>query len=108
MIAMLSLEVITRPRRNGGRPGGTFRPWVARITGSDPTFGLAREFLPSLRDVSSATRNGRRGILLWFVMDDGVYEIKDSEGERYFARADQGVVVRMGEEETTTWLESLA
>ena len=37
-----------------GEQIGGARPWVARITGTDPKYGLKREFVNSVRDYSGA------------------------------------------------------
>jgi hypothetical protein len=51
------------------------RPWVARITGTDTKFGLARDFLAYVRDYANADKKGR-GIVRQFTLRDGeLYEV---------------------------------
>ena len=39
--------------------------WVAKITGEDNKYGLAREFVAYKKDYSSANSVGSRGVFLW-------------------------------------------
>lgn len=55
---------------------GGSKPWVARITGIDPKYGLAREFVNGIADYSRSNRPGTRGIYYSFDLADGIYEIK--------------------------------
>lgn len=51
------------------------KPYVARIVGTDPTFGLAREFLAGYRDASNSGRTW------WYRVDvtqPGLYEVQHS------------------------------
>jgi len=57
------------------RVGGS-RPWVAEITGTDPQYGLRREFLDYTVDYSRKNSRGTRGIYQIYTLEDGVYEIK--------------------------------
>ena len=70
---------------------GGSKPWVARITGTDPKFGLARDFVNGVADYSRSNRPGTRGVYLSFDLDDGIYEVKGGEswrsaGSRKFIR----------------------
>lgn len=118
MIALLGLEAIgddarerlavafaQRRYQDAGRylalPG---RPWVARITGRDGRFGLARSFLRPQRDYSRAEGSGTRGIVLWYDLVEGeVYEVHElvswTRDRRYFCRAEHGKVVEITREE---------
>jgi len=44
------------------------RPWLARITGSDPEFGLRREFLP---------KTFAPGVVAFTVSEPGIYQFQD-------------------------------
>ena len=57
-------------RIRGGGYGAT--AWLARITGADPTYGLARQFVRA--DKSSMSGSGRSGVIAWDVPGPGVYE----------------------------------
>jgi hypothetical protein len=70
---------------------GGSKPWVARITGTDPKFGLARTFVNGIADYSRSNRPGTRGIYHAFDLDEGIYEVKGgsswgSAGRRSFVR----------------------
>lgn len=62
-----------------------FRPWVARITGPDERFGLAREFIEPRRDYREASNSGR-GVILVFALRPGIHEVKEITSGRYFER----------------------
>jgi hypothetical protein len=55
---------------------GDRKPWVARIVGRDPKFGLARQFVePVLRDYSKSNNVGSRGTeYIWELSEPGLYE----------------------------------
>jgi hypothetical protein len=79
--------------------------WVARITGRDAKYGLAREFLRgsvSFRDVEDDL--GARGVFRWYELEEGsLFEVNAplswTSAERYFCRSERGRVVRMTREE---------
>jgi hypothetical protein len=79
--------------------------WVARITGRDAKYGLAREFLRgsvSFRDVEDEL--GARGVFRWYELAEGsLFEVNAplswTSAERYFCRSERGRVVRMTREE---------
>ena len=53
---------------------GNTKPWVARITGTDPKYGLKREFVNGTRDYSNANSVKTRGVETTWVLGDGIYE----------------------------------
>jgi hypothetical protein len=79
--------------------------WVARITGRDAKYGLAREFLRgsvSFRDVKDEI--GARGVFRWYELAEGaIFEVNAplswTSADRYFCRSERGRVVRMTREE---------
>lgn len=86
------------------------RPWVARISGTDSRYGLAREFVEPHRDYAHVNSTGSRGIMLYFVVDEGeVYEVHKlvswSKHVRYFCRIQDGDEIRMTREEVDQWLK---
>ena len=84
------------------------RPWVARITGTDPRFGLAREFLQGQKDYSQANSVGSRGVCLYFPLKDGIYEVNEritwKKARRYFIRVEDAQTIEISREEVEKWL----
>lgn len=89
------------------------KPWVAEITGTDATYGLARVFLGSKRDFSEASGSGKR-IKRWFVLEEGkTYEVHEPINQRrhrrYFVRVSpEGKVCEVSKEEVKKWLDAKA
>lgn len=73
---------------------GSSSPWIAKITGTDPKFGLKREFLSGIRDYSNANSVRTRGVTTNYELLDGLYEINHpcswKRTERYFAVVSDG------------------
>jgi hypothetical protein len=65
-------EARTRVRAGGARGG---RAWFARITGADPKWTVAREFLDP--DKSELSRSGGSGAIRWYLTLPGLYEFAD-------------------------------
>jgi|GEM_PF-2522650 len=86
-------------------------PWVARIVGICPRYGLEREFLRSQTDYTHANSTGSRGVRKTFWLHSGeVYEVCHRltwrRVERYFCRVDAaGERVLMTREEVLEWLD---
>lgn len=57
--------------RGGGYGSGA---WIARCTGRDPKFGLAREFCK--KNESGLSRSGRSGTIRFEVDEPGIYEFR--------------------------------
>jgi hypothetical protein len=78
------MQTTTTIRLDICTPAGDGKTWLAEVTGIDPKFGLAREFVrPVTRHTS---RSGRTG---WaeYVVSDGLYESHESRrrlGRRYW------------------------
>lgn len=64
------LHTISGEIRGGGSGSGA---WVARITGPDPKWKLAREFVERAGHVS---RSGRSGSFTWEITEPGFYELR--------------------------------
>jgi hypothetical protein len=91
----------------------TSRPWVARITGPDTRYGLARRFVEGQIDFSQANSVGSRGVMLYFALAPGVYEVYArvswTRSRRYFCQAHEDAsITEMTREEVEQWLARLA
>lgn len=80
----------------------TRNPWLARITGLDLKYEIARDFLRPKTDYSQADKKGR-GTKKWYILDPGVYEVlqplKRFQERRYFIRvAEDGSVLEIDKE----------
>lgn len=64
------IETITSHVRGGGCGAAA---WVARITGPDPKFGLAREFI---QKDSHLSRSGKSGYIDFHITEPGIYEMR--------------------------------
>ncbi len=124
MIYLLALEAIgddvvalNRGIQQGIPPGPVRRsldlkprrPWVARITGGCPNWGLERDFVRGNKDYSRANSKGSRGVMLYYhLREGGVYEVNELESwsttDRYFCRIEGSGLVRMTEAEALAWL----
>lgn len=83
------------------------RPWVARITGLDERYGLAREFLKPLRDYRDSNSTCSRGVMLVFQLEEGSYfEVNEllswKRERRYFCRSEGGSTVEVQESAVRT------
>lgn len=91
-----------------GRPKKRY--WVAEITGLDPVYKYAREFLRPQKDYRKANRKGSRGVHLWYILESGkIYEVKRpvswSRHERFFCRVlDDGTIERIDEKQVNQWI----
>ena len=89
MYGVIGIRLITASGANWtSRP----RPWVAKITGEDSQFGLARDFLRPVYDYTYATRKGKN-TFVYYHMAPGIYElyypVSWKHDARYFARVDE-------------------
>lgn len=90
---------------SGGR---LYRYWVAEITGSDPKFKLARNFLPYKKDYSRANSKGSRGVYGVFTLESGkVYEVNEFKN-KYYCKVVDWRVVRIPETEVCEWVKGLS
>jgi len=86
-----------RMQVRGGGIGTT--AWLAKIVGTDPSYGIDREFVDAERDLS---RSGRSGSISWTLDGDGIYEYRDwAESSRRstsgFFAVRNGCVVGLGD-----------
>lgn len=94
---------------NPFRGGGPKSPWVAEITGTDPTYGLRRNFLKGSKDYSEANSKGSRGVHLYFVLRPGkLFEVYSKEtwgsSRRYFAKVVDGSLIEIERAEVDAWV----
>jgi hypothetical protein len=68
---MTKLHTITSHVRGGGAVGSA--AWVAKITGRDEKFGLARKFV---RKQDNRSGSGRSGCLHFVIEEPGFYEYR--------------------------------
>lgn len=77
--------------------------WVARITGLDNRFGFKREFLQPVKDWAGANSTGSRGIIAYWALPPGLYEINQrlswKQVRRYFARVVDAEIQEISREE---------
>jgi hypothetical protein len=83
--------------------------WVARVK----AFGkrgapLDREFINCVKDYTNSNRVGSRGVVGWYVLREGVYEInhryKYDRVRRYFVISENGAAREATKEEAMAWL----
>lgn len=83
------------------------KPWVARILGTDPKYGLEREFVDSTEDCSASNRTGSRGIYRVFWLRPGYYEVSArnswSRAERYFCEVRAAECRTCDSQEVLAW-----
>lgn len=79
------------------------KEWVAEIKGRHPKYKLDREFLPALkRDWS---RSGKTGSTSFELEEGKVYEVNEPWKDRYFAKVENGEVIRISIEEVLTIID---
>lgn len=79
------------------------RPWVARITGWTER-GPVRAFCrANTTDYRHANSTGSRGIMAYYVLSDGIYEVNErtswKHSRRYFLRAQNGVTTEISRQD---------
>lgn len=93
----------------GGMPSSG---WVAEITGFDPKYKYARNFLKRKLDYSRANSKGSRGVYAEYILESGkIYEVKEQTSwkkvYRYFCTVNNdGEIVILNESEVIEWLKS--
>lgn len=79
------------------------KPWVAKIVGTDPKFGLARQFVKGEKCYLEANAVGSRGVFMHYELDDGIYDVYDlvswSRSRRYFLRVTEESAIEIEREE---------
>jgi hypothetical protein len=78
---------------------GANRPWVAKITGTDPRYRFACDFRDGARDYGRSESGRSRAGRARYVLEDGLYEINAprswSKTDRYFAVVEDGRLRRI-------------
>lgn len=109
----IGLGPVPRSSR-GGYNADRRQPWVAEITGTDPRYGLAREFLVPRRDYRDASRSGERGVRCWWTLESGrLYQARcrvtwDRWVTRYLTVTPEGDIADVSEQEATAWASGIS
>lgn len=86
------------------------KPWVARIVGLDPKFGLARQFVKGEKCYLEANAVGSRGVFMHYELENGIYDVHDlvswSRSRRYFLRVAGESSVEIEREEVMSWAKN--
>jgi hypothetical protein len=98
------------PRAHYARILSGTSPWVARLVSRHPRRGFDREFLRGNRDYLEANGCGSRGIYIYYLLPEGVYEVHElvnwSKNWRYFVRSVAGKIVEIDGDEVDRWLSA--
>jgi len=80
--------------------------WVAQISGHDPKYKYARQFIRGKKDYTLANSKGSRGVFIYYLLESGfVYEVKSSK-RRYFCVVDEeGNIIEVGKEFVDQWIK---
>jgi hypothetical protein len=86
------------------------RPWVARVTAvQDDGYSFVREFMRGQIDYSQSSKNGSRGVYLYYPLKDGLYEVNARETwtrvRRYFIRVENTLITEIPREEVYLCLD---
>jgi hypothetical protein len=109
----IGLGPVPRSSR-GGHNGDRRQPWVAEVTGTDPRFGLRREFLRPRRDYRDASRTGERGVGCWWTLESGrLYQARyrvtwDQWVTRFVTVTQDGEVADVSEQEALAWASAIS
>lgn len=93
--------------------GSHYRPWLAQVTGTDPRYGLARQFVRARIDYRGANSRATRGAWFWWTLDEGLlYETRYlsawSRQEHRFLTASGGDVRDVTGEEALAWASGIS
>lgn len=85
--------------------------WCAKITGFDPKYKYAREFLKPKKDYSESNSVGSRGIFLFYILENNcLYEVSKpitwKKLRRYFCVVDNnGEIIEIKKEDVDQWIK---
>jgi len=87
------------------------RAWAAEITGLDPKYRFARQFLKPTVDYSEANSVGSRGVYRYYWLEEGkVYDVSHPKSwkrtDRYFCRVDDRELIEIDKDEVLEWLKN--
>lgn len=86
--------------------------WVARVTAFGRRGAPQREFINCVKDYTNSNRAGSRGVVGWYVLREGVYEVnhryKWNKVRRYFMISEGGRAREIEKEEAIEWLSKSA
>lgn len=108
MRAVLEIELFREDEYAFDR---NLKPWVSRLTGLDENYRFQREFINiSQKDYSRANSKGSRGIYIYYILKDGIYEVKRlvdwKRTRRYFIRVDEDRISEISRAEVIGYLEN--
>lgn len=87
-LAYLAMGILMGARK----PDIYKRPWVARITGTDPKWGFKREFMRGVNEYAESNNVGSRKMRYYHV-PPGIYEVCRhvtwTRYEQFFCRVDE-------------------
>lgn len=80
------------------------KPWVARLEACDEAPGFRRTFLrPDQKDYSDANSEGSRGVMAYYILSDGIYEVNErlnwKKARRYYARVVGDAITEINRQE---------
>jgi hypothetical protein len=92
---------------------GMRRPWVARVTGFDPQYRFARDFLRGQKDFSEANRVGSRGVYVYYHLLEGeIYHVHElltwRKSRKYYCTVSDGKLIELELEEVEAALVALS
>lgn len=101
--------VFAMEARYDGKPSQP-RGWVKRVTGVDQFGRILREPVTPNRDYVDANRCGSRGIMLYYFLQPGAYEVQEVTGwnqrRLYFVLAADGDYHEATTAEIRQWLQT--
>jgi len=101
-------EIFRRLSRAMTGDSNKARPWVARLTGTDPVYGFQRQFVHPALDYLRANSVGSRGIYGYYPLDAGIYEVQErlswGSTRRYFILVTPPDYHEITREEALAWV----
>ncbi len=81
--------------------------WVAQITGHDPKYKYARQFIKGKKDYTHANSKGSRGVFIYYLLESGyVYEVKKSSKRHFFCLVDdEGNIDEVDKDYIEQWIK---
>lgn len=113
---------LMKAKANSGIPGAgdillgrdLEESFVAEISGLDPRYGFARQFLRGSKDYSRSNSKGSRGVFKWYILESGrIYDVQRQVTwkrlERFYCTVDEaGDIIKLTKEEVDARLRRRA